>query len=163
MAPSCQIPIQILDMEAATDPTIQAVSDYWCSLNNGQPPRRKAFEFMAVYKAAPHLLLAERVAPETYRFIYCGTSVAENLPRDLTGLTFGPTTLRLTSNNFALTYGEVLDVPCWRFFREIVDWPNAEYDAYVCGAGPLTDEAGEAKYVLSCVIFREKSPYTPHL
>lgn len=159
MASSCQIPIQILDIDAATDSTIQSVHDYWCGLNEGRPPRRKAFEFMAMYKAAPHFLMAERIAQETYKFQYCGTAIADALPRDLTGLVFRPNTARLTSNDFSGFYTDVLDTPCWRFTRLPVDWPSEEFSEYLVGAGPLTDEAGIPRYVLSCSIFLKKSPY----
>ncbi len=145
------------------DPTIQALHDYWCSLREGLPPRRKAFEFMDIYKLAPNLLLSERVAPATFRFAYCGTTVADNLPRDLTGLVFAPQTARVTAVDFAQLYMEILGTPCWRFTRYAVDWPNAEYGSYLLGAGPLADEDGTLKYVLSCAVFQEKSPFAPRV
>lgn len=160
MAPSCQIPLHILDVDAATDPTIQAVHDYWCGLNAGLPPRRKAFEFMDIYKAAPNLLLAERLEKGDIRFIYCGTAVAENIPRDLTGLVFTRRSARITAVDFEKTYAEILDTPCWHFARWPVDWPNTEYSDYLLGGGPLTDDAGKARYVLTCSVFVKKSPYT---
>ncbi len=158
MAPSCQIPIHILDIDAATDSTIQSVHDYWCSLNDGRPPRRKAFEFMDVYKAAPNLVLAERLADGQLRFIYCGTTVADNVPRDLTGLVLTPA--RASSIDFAQVYAEILDTPCWRFSRQPMEWPNDEYGEYLLGSGPLTDDDGKLVYVLTCMVFVKKSPFT---
>lgn len=160
MAQSCQIPLHILDFDAATDPTIQTVHDYWCSLNEGQPPRRKAFEFMAVYKAAPHLVLTERLGDSSLRFIYCGTTVADNAPRDLTGLTLTPQSARAAAIDFAQISAQVLDTPCWRFSRHPMEWPNDEYGEYILGAGPLCDDAGKPVYVLTCLVFVKKSPYT---
>lgn len=160
MAPSCQIPIHILDIDAATDSTIQSVHDYWCGLNGGHPPRRKAFEFMDVYKAAPNLVLVERLADKSLRFIYCGTTVADNVPRDLTGRTLTPQTARAVSVDFAQIFSEVLDTPCWRFSRHLMEWPNDEHGEYILGSGPLTDDAGNRVYVLTCMVFLKKSPFT---
>jgi hypothetical protein len=66
------------------------VQYYWCGLNDGAPPKRRAFEFMNIYQQAPQMLMSERFAPKTFSFIYCGTHASENFLLDLTGKTFGP-------------------------------------------------------------------------
>jgi len=159
MAPACQIPINVLDMDAATDPVIATVCDYWCSLNGGRPPPRKAFDFMAVYKAAPHLLMAERIGPGSFKFIYCGTFVANNFPLDLMGKTFTPQTARMSRVNWPGFFTETLDTPCLRYGREPVDWPNDEYGEIIYGTFPLTDEQGRGSHSLGCLVFVKKSPY----
>ena len=64
MAQNCQIPLQVLDVEAVTNPMIGVLTDYWCARAAGKPPDRSAFDFMKIYKTAPNLLMAERVANE---------------------------------------------------------------------------------------------------
>ena len=155
---SCQIPIHILDIEAATDSVIAEVMDYWCGLNDGLPPARKAFEFMAVYKAAPHLLMAERIAPAMFRFIYCGTFVAENFPLDLTGKTFAPDTMKVSGVNWPSFFTDALDTPCLRYGRENLDWPNDEYGQITYGVCPLTDDGNRPAFALACLTFVKKSP-----
>lgn len=159
MAQGCQIPLQVLDIEAATNPTIASVCDYWCTLADGELPPRKAFDFMAVYKAAPYLLMAQRLAPETFKFIYCGTFVADNFPRDLTGAVYGPTTPRVSQVNWPGFFGEVLDVPCMQYGRVHIDWRNDNYGDLIYGACPLTGPNDTPAYVVCCLVFLRRSPF----
>ncbi|GEM_PF-6283807 len=100
MTIECQIPIRELDAEAARHPTISELFTYWRSLNQGLPPTRKSFDFMSVYSVAPNLLMAEHVDKFAFRFIYCGTFVADNFPLDLTGKIFTPQTARISQVNW---------------------------------------------------------------
>ncbi len=159
MAQSCQIPIQVLDVEAATDAVIASVCDYWASLNGGKPAPRRAFEFMEVYKAAPHLLMAERVGDHAFKFIYCGTAVAHNFPLDLTGKIFSPETMRVSGIRWPMFFSQVLDTPCLRYGREPIDWPNDEYAEIIYGICPLTSDTGVPSHVVACLVFVERSPY----
>ncbi len=154
-----QIPLQVLDVEAVTHPTIGALADYWCALGAGAPPARASFDFMEIYKVAPHLLMAERVAPDTFTFIYCGTAVADNFPRDLTGATFGPTTPRASRIDWPGFYSVVLDNPCLRYGRERIDWANPESSDIIYCACPLLGKDGRPAYVVSCLVFLERSPF----
>jgi hypothetical protein len=161
MAQNCQIPLQVLDVEAVTNPAIGALTDYWCTLAAGKPPDRTAFDFMKIYKTAPNLLMAERVAPETFKFIYCGTAVAENFPRDLTGATYGPMTPRVSRIEWGGIFKEVLDAPCMRYGRERIDWPNDEHRDIIYAACPLLGKDGRPTYVVTCLVFVLRSPFDP--
>ena len=161
MAKNCRIPLQVLDIEAAAEPTIGALADYWCALAAGDPPERSAFDFMKIYKVAPNLLMAERVGRETFKFIYCGTAVADNFPRDLTGATFGPTTPRVSRIGWSLFFNDVLDGPCLRYGRESIDWANEEHRDILYGACPLLGKDGRPTYVVACLIFLPRSPFDP--
>ena len=162
MAQNCQIPLQVLDVDAVTHPVIAGLCDYWCALADGTPPARAQFDFMRIYKVAPHLLMAERVEPGTFKFIYCGTTVADNFPRDLTGATYGPTTPRVSRIDWPVFFGEVLDQPCLRYGRERIDWPNAEYKDIIYAACPLVGKDGRPSYVVACLVFVPRSPFDPH-
>lgn len=159
MAQGCQIALHVLDLEAATHPTIATMCDYWCTLNNGLPPSRKAFAFMSIYKVAPHLLVAERIAPHTFKFIYCGTHVADNLPHDLTGFVYGPDTPRASSVNWPALCDDIVDGPCVRYDRLRIDWRNDDYGEILYGACPMCDADGQSAYVVGCLVFIRRSPY----
>jgi hypothetical protein len=161
MAESCQIPLQVLDVEAATNPVIGTLCDYWSTLAGGRPPPRADFDFMKIYKTAPNLLMAERVGPQTFKFIYCGTQVADNFPRDLTGATYGPTTPRVSRIDWPVFFSEVLDGPCLRYGREQIDWVNEEHRDILYGACPLLGRNGRPAYVVACLVFVERSPFDP--
>ncbi len=161
MAQNCQIPLQVLDVEAVTNPVIGTLCDYWCTLAAGNPPHRTAFDFMKIYKVAPHLLMAERIAPETFKFIYCGTVVADNFPRDLTGATYGPTTPRVSRIDWQVFLSEVLDVPCLRYGRESIDWANEEHRDIIYGSCPLLGKDGRPTYVVTSLVFQRRSPFDP--
>lgn len=161
MSQNCQIPLQILDLEAATNPLIGALCDYWCSLGAGHPPPRSAFDFMSIYKVAPNLLMAERVGRETFKFVYCGTAVADNFPRDLTGAIYGPTTPRVSRVDWPVFFSTVLDEPCLRYGRELIDWPNEENRDIIYGACPLLGKDGRPTYVVTCLVFVQRSPFDP--
>lgn len=146
---------------ARSAPQIARVERYWRSLNDGNPPAKASFDFMSLYKLAPNMLMAERMggdgaAPAAFRFIYCGTFVAENFPLDLTGKTFGPTTPRTSQVPWPLFFGESLARPCLRFGREPIDWPNREYYAIDYGVFPLTGADRKPRYALACLIFIQK-------
>lgn len=161
MASASQIPLKVLDVEAVTHPVIASIADYWCALNGGRPPARKDFDFMQIYKAAPHLLLAERIAPLTFKFVYCGTAVANNFPRDLTGAVYGPNTVRVSGIRWPTIFCDVLDGPVLEYGRERMDWPNDEYSDIIYGAFPMLAPTGLASYVLACLIFMPRSPFDP--
>lgn len=159
MAQTCEIPLQVLDVEAVTHPMIGTLAEYWRALGAGAPPARAAFDFMQIYKVAPHLLMAERLAPETFKFVYCGTAVADNFPRDLTGATYGPTTPRVSRIDWPGFFTQVLDSPCLRYGRERIDWANAENSDIIYCACPLLGKDGQPGYVVSCLVFLERSPF----
>lgn len=159
MAQNCRIPLQVKDAEAAVHPTIAALCDYWCTLAEGQPPPRPAFDFMKIYKVAPNLLMAERLAPQTFKFVFCGTTVANNFPRDLTGLTYGPATPRISHVDWPDFFGDVLDTPCLQYGRVAIDWPNEEHRTIIYGACPLLGKGGRPDYVVSCLVFVQRSPF----
>ncbi len=153
------VPIRNLDAEAENHPVISEVFTYWCGLNNGQPPPRTLFDFMSIYGAAPNLLMAERVDDRSFRFIYCGTFVADNFPLDLTGKVFTPQTARVSQVNWPEFFVEAIETPCIRFGREPVDWPNDEYKEVIYGVFPLAGDDGICTFALACLIFLEKQPY----
>jgi|DEB0MinimDraft_6_1074348.scaffolds.fasta_scaffold64615_2 hypothetical protein len=152
------IEIRCLDDEARDHPVLSALQDYWCSLNGGAPPRRKAFEFMDVYQLAPHLLMSERIAPRTFTFIYCGIHVAENFPLDLTGKTFSPDSVEVSRIPWFDYKSEALDVPCIRYGRDAFDWPNVDFDTILYGVFPLSDADGKMIYPLACFVFQSATP-----
>jgi hypothetical protein len=141
--------------ESEADPVIAAVRAYWRALAGGALPARRAFDFMAVYRQAPHLLMAERLSAEAFRFVYCGTLVAENFPLDLTGQTFGPDTPRVSRVPWPRMFSGVLDAPGLHFGRMPIDWPNAKHHSIVFGIFPLADDAGAARFALACLCFVE--------
>lgn len=159
MAQNCQIPLQVLDVEAVTHPMIGVLTDYWCSLAEGKPAPRTAFDFMKIYKVAPNLLMAERLGHKTFKFIYCGTAVAENFPRDLTGATYGPATPCVSRIDWPVSFSIVLDEPCVRYGRVRIDWANAEHRDIIYGACPLLGKDGRPAYVVTCLVFVERSPF----
>ena len=159
MSKACQIPIKELDPEAARHPKITDLFDYWCGLNNGHPPARKAFDFMSVYHTAPNLLMAERVDERSFKFIYCGTFVADNFPLDLTGKVFTPQTARISRVNWPGFFSESILTPSIRYGREPVDWPNDVYKEILYGVFPLAGEDGQCAFALACLIFLEKQAY----
>lgn len=153
MALNCQIPMRVLDAEAATHPAIATLSEYWCTLAEGRIPPRAAFDFMKIYKVASHLMMAERVAPETFKFIYCGTGVADNIPRDVTGLTYGPASPSATRIGWTAFYNEILERPHIRYGREPIDWPNDEHRDLLYGACPLLGKDGRPTYIVAALVF----------
>ena len=159
MTQSCQIPLQVLDVEAATNPTVGILCDYWCTLAGGYPPARTAFEFMSIYKIAPNLLMAERTDSQTFKFVYCGTAVADNFPRDLTGATYGPTTPRVSRVDWPIFFSEILDAPCLQYGRVQIDWANDQFGELIYGACPLLGKDGRPTYVVTCLVFQERSPF----
>ncbi len=157
------IDVRCHDDEARAHPLLSELQDYWCGLNNGAPPPRKAFEFMEVYKLAPHLLMSERVAPRTFTFIYCGTHVAENFPLDLTGRTFGPDSVEASRIPWFDYKSEALDGPCIRYGRDAFDWPNTDFDTILYGVFPLTDDDGNAVFPLAGFVFEARESKRPVL
>lgn len=139
--------------EARNHEVICAVADYWHSLNGGTPPARSQFDFMAIYKVAPYLLMSERVAPHTFSFIYCGTQVAENFPLDLTGKTFGPDNVEASRIPWFAYKSQSLDQPCIRYGCDHLDWPNMDFDTILSGIFPMTDDAQAIIYPLACLVF----------
>ena len=151
------IPIQDHDDDAHAHPAMSAILSYWCALNEGNPPKRSVFEFMDVYQYAPHLLMSERVAPCTFSFIYCGTHVADNFPRDLTAKTYGPNSVEASHIPWFDYKSIAIDTPCIRFGRDRLDWPNTKYDTILSGIFPLTDDDGANRYPLACLVFLNSS------
>lgn len=109
--PAVSLPIHSFDIEAERHPLISEVFTYWRGLNKGRPPPRKLFDFMSIYGTAPNLLMAERVDDRSFRFIYCGTFVADNFPLDLTGKIFTPQTARVSQVNWPGFFVEVMETP----------------------------------------------------
>lgn len=140
--------------EARDHPVIAAATDYWCGLNDGMPPTRSQFDFMAIYQVAPHLLMSERVAPHTFSFIYCGTHVAENFPLDLTGKTFGPDNVEASRIPWFEYKSQALDQPCMRYGSDHLDWPNFDFNTIWSAVFPMTDDEGLFKYSLACLVFQ---------
>ncbi|MDX2223817.1 MAG: hypothetical protein SFV21_13785 [Rhodospirillaceae bacterium] len=141
--------------ESEADPVIAAVGDYWRGLARGALPPRRSFDFMAIYRHAPHLLMAERAADQAFRFVYCGTLVAENFPIDLTGRTFGPDTPRVSKVPWPRMFGGVLDTPGVLYGRMPIDWPNPRHRSIAFGIFPLADDTGAARFALACLCFEE--------
>lgn len=148
-----RIDVQIESEDARDHPIIAAVTQYWASLSGGTPPPRSQFDFMAIYKAAPYLLMSERVAPRTFRFIYCGTQVAENFPLDLTGKTFGPDNVEASRIPWFEYKSQSLDQPCVRYGCDELDWPSFDFDTILSGVFPMTDDEGVLKHPLACLVF----------
>lgn len=138
---------------AEADPIIAAVHAYWRGLNGGGVPARKAFDFMAIYREAPNLLLAECQQGATYRFIYCGTTVADNFPLDLTGKSYGPDTPRISKVPWPRLFSSVIDTPCIRFGEHSIDWPGPKFSQILFGAFPLADDAGRARFAMTALAF----------
>jgi hypothetical protein len=145
--------IAVRHAEAEADPVIAAVHDYWRQLAGGGLPARKAFDFMAVYRQAPHLLMAERIDRATFKFIYCGTTVAENFPVDLTGKRFGPETPRVSKVPWPVLFNSVLDGACIRFGAQAIDWPGPKFSLIHFGVFPLAGDDGPARYALASLVF----------
>jgi len=154
------IEIRCHDEAARDHPLLVGLQAYWCSLNDGAPPPRKAFEFMDIYKIAPHLLMSERIAPRKFTFIYCGTHVAENFPLDLTGKRFSPESVEAGRIPWFDYKSEVLDGPCIRYGRDAFDWPNVDFDTILYGVFPLTDDDGKPSFPLAGFVF-EAQPSKP--
>ena len=158
MTRSPAIDVRCHDEEARAHPLLSALQDYWCGLNDGAVPRRKAFEFMDIYKIAPHLLMSERIAPRTFTFIYCGTHVADNFPLDLTGKTFNPDSVEASRIQWFDYKSEALDVPCIRYGRDAFDWPNVDLDTILYGVFPLTNDDAIPAYPLTGFVFEARQP-----
>lgn len=139
--------------EARAHPVIAAAAAYWASLNGGDIPRRSHFEFMDIYQTAPHLLMSERIAPNTFTFIYCGTHVADNFPLDLTGKTFDPEKVKASRIPWFNYKSEALDGPCIRYGRDQLDWPNLDFDVILSGIFPLSDDDDVPRFPLACLVF----------
>jgi hypothetical protein len=129
---------------------------YWRSLNVGTVPPKSRFDFMAIYRNAPHLLMAERLATGLFRFVYCGTWVAENFPLDLTGKTYTADSPRVSRVPWPVFFAEVIDTPCVRFGNEPIDWPNREFSDIDYGIFPLCNDDGKICYALACLVFIER-------
>lgn len=153
MSQAPSISVQRHDPDAENHAAIKTVLEYWCSLNGGDTPRRSDFEFMDIYRVAPQLMMSERVAAKTFSFIYCGTGVADNSPLDLTGKTFGPDSVEASRIPWFDYKSTVLDGPCIRFGRDVLDWPNYDFDTIFSGIFPLDDAAGNHRFVLACLVF----------
>jgi hypothetical protein len=144
---------------AASHPSAEATSEiaavraYWEKLGSGAMPTKRAFDFMQVYKQAPHLLMAERTAPGAFKFIYCGTLIADNFPLDLTGKSYAPDTPRVSKIPWPRLFASALDVPCVGFGEMPVDWPGAKFAYARFGVFPLSDDSGAARYALACLVF----------
>ncbi|NKB44896.1 MAG: PAS domain-containing protein [Alphaproteobacteria bacterium] len=139
--------------EARAHPVIVAAAAYWTGLNGGRIPSRSQFEFMDIYQVAPHLLLSERVAPQTFTFIYCGTHVADNFPLDLTGKTFDPDKVKASRIPWFNYKSEALDEPCIRYGCDQFDWPNLDFNTILSGIFPLSDNDGVPRFSLACLVF----------
>ncbi|MBT4741282.1 MAG: PAS domain-containing protein [Rhodospirillaceae bacterium] len=139
--------------EARAHPVIATAAAYWAGLNTGSMPRRSHFEFMDIYQTAPHLLMSERIAPQTFAFIYCGTHVADNLPLDLTGKTFDPANVEVSGIPWFNYKSEALDGPCIRYGCDQLDWPNLDFDIILSAVFPLSDDDGEPRFPLACLVF----------
>jgi len=140
--------------EARNHPVIAAATHYWCGLNNGMPPQRSQFDFMAIYKVAPHLLMSERIADRTFSFIYCGTQVAENFPLDLTGKTFSPENVEASRIPWFEYKSQSLDAPCVRYGCDHMDWPNLDFDTILSGIFPMTNNESVLTFPLACLVFQ---------
>jgi hypothetical protein len=154
-----KVSVRSFDDDAPRQPLIAGVHAYWTSLNGGAVPKRRDFDFMAVYKTAPNLLMAERLEGGAFRFIYCGTFIAENFPLDLTGKVFTPATPRVSQVRWPVFFTEAITLPCIRFSREPVDWPNDDYAEVLNGVFPLADDPGTPAFALACLVFLPKSPF----
>lgn len=144
--------------EAARDhPVISMVATYWLGLNSGQIPRRTQFEFMDIYQEAPNLLMWERIASQTFTFIYCGTHVANNFPLDLTGKTFDPAKVEASRIPWFNYKKEALDGPCIRYGCDRLDWPSLDFDIILSGIFPLADDVGQPRFLLACLVFQNSA------
>ncbi|MDX2145834.1 MAG: hypothetical protein SFV19_20950 [Rhodospirillaceae bacterium] len=156
MAGHCNIPIREYSERARDHPIIASVFDYWCGLSDGRAPAKAAFDFMKVYQCAPYLLMAERNEPQRYKFIYCGTWVAENFPLDLTGKTYAADSPRVSRVEWPSFFSEVIDTPCVRFGNAPIDWPSRDFADIDYGVFPLCDTDGKLRYALACLVFNER-------
>lgn len=147
------IEIAVGHAEAEGDAVVAAVHAYWRGLIGGGVPPRKTFDFMAVYQHAPHLLMSERVDRETFKFVYCGTAVAENFPLDLTGKSYGPETPRVSKVPWPTLFNSVLDIPCVRFGKWPIDWAGPRYAAVLFSACPLSGDDGAPRFALATLRF----------
>jgi hypothetical protein len=157
MNPWCDVPIRELTAQARGQPIIAAVFDYWCGLNGGRAPTRPSFDFMKVYRCAPYLLMAEQVAVGRFKFIYCGTWVAENFPLDLTGKTYATESPRVSHVDWPSFFSEVIDTPCVRFGNAPIDWPSRDFSDIDYGVFPLSDADGQIRFALACLVFNERA------
>lgn len=147
------VPVAVPHAEAEAEPVIGAVRTYWENLSGNGIPLKKSFDFMEIYRQAPHLLMTERIAPGEFKFIYCGTVVAENFPLDLTGKSYGPETPRMSNVPWPRLFSATLDQPGLRFGVMPVDWPGPKFAFARYGAFPLADDAGMPRYALACLVF----------
>lgn len=138
---------------AEAEPEIAAVRAYWIKLCGGDVPAKRAFDFMGIYKQAPHLLMAERIAATEFKFIYCGTLIAENFPLDLTGKSYRPDTPRVSKVPWPRLFSTTLDTPCLRFGEMPIDWPGPKFGYARFGTFPLADDTGTPRYALACLVF----------
>lgn len=153
MAATDAVKIAVPHAEAEADPLINRVHGYWRALNGGRMVARKAFDFMAIYREAPYLLMAERQGPATFKFVYCGTEVAEHFPLDLTGKSYGPDTPRISKVPWPILFTSVIDTPCVRFGKQTIDWAGPRYSKILYGVFPLSDDSGNGRYALASLVF----------
>lgn len=147
------IAIAVSHAGAEAEPEIATVRAYWEKLGSGGVPTKRAFDFMQVYKQAPHLLMAEQVGPQAFKFVYCGTVIAEHFPLDLTGKSYGPDTPRVSKIPWPRLFATTLSQPCLRFGEMPIDWPGPKFAYARFGTFPLGDDSGTPKYALACLVF----------
>jgi hypothetical protein len=147
------VPVAAAYAEAEAVPAIAGVRDYWRGLNGGRLPARRAFDFMAVYRQAPHLLLAQRTEPFRYSFVYCGTVVAENFPLDLTGKSYGPDTPKVSKVPWPRLFTAAIDGPAVHFGRWTIDWPGPRFEHVSFGVFPLSGDDRRPQFALACLVF----------
>lgn len=108
---------------------------------------------MVVYRQAPNLLMAERIVRATFKFIYCGTTVAENFPVDLTGKHFWPEAPRVSKVPWPILFNSVLDGSCIRFGTQAIDWPGPKFSLIHFGVFRLAGDDGPERYALATFVF----------
>lgn len=150
------VTVGVSHRDAEAEPVIMAARAYWRSVNGGRVPVKKTFDLMNVYRQAPHLLMAERIGPAEFKFVYCGTLVAENFPLDLTGKSYGPDTPRVSKVPWPQFFSTTLDGPCLRFGEMPIDWPGPKFAYARYGTFPLADDAGVPRFALACLVFGGK-------
>jgi len=146
--------LSVTNDAARADPRISAVFDYWRNLAPGCIPTRRQFDFMAVYRVAPYLILIRRIAPSHFKYVYFGTQLAELLGHDFTGEVNTPTNPGTTGTvDWPTRYEEFLSRHVVLFERRAIeDFPSRDFiDAYSMKC-PLLDDAGEAAFMLNCLI-----------
>lgn len=142
------------DAEALADPVIDHVYSYWRSIGGGLVPFRNAFEFMDVYKAAPHLALIHHIGASCFRYVFFGTALVDLFGTDFTGDEISPARPSITgAGDWPSLYNRILeDRQVIIETRNVVDVPrreNLEAHTLKC---PLADDDGTPAFVLNCVV-----------